>query len=108
MNTHSKVVHCTDHPHIVKIEGVCGGEAIIEDTRIAVWHVVNYYYTVGMSVEDILLDWDYLTPAQVFDALAYYHDHREEVDRARHQNAYEYWKEHYAHATSGPAPVASE
>jgi len=30
----------TAYPHIVKVEGVCGGEAIIEDTRIAVWHIV--------------------------------------------------------------------
>jgi uncharacterized protein (DUF433 family) len=79
----------TEHPHIVKIEGVCGGNAIIEGTRIAVWHIVEYYYKVGMTVEQILLDWDYLAPAQVFDALAYYHDHREEVDRAIWENSYE-------------------
>jgi len=88
----------TDHPHIVKIEGVCGGDAIIEGTRIAVWHIVEYYYKVGMSVEEILADWDYLTPAQVFDALAYYHDNREEIDRVRRENDYEYWQEQYAHA----------
>jgi len=93
-------VQRTEHPHIVKIEGVCGGEAIIEDTRIAVWHVVDFYYRVGLSVEEILLDWDALTPAQVFDALAYYHDHREEIDRLRWENSYEYWKEHYADAAA--------
>lgn len=88
----------TPYPHIVKVEGVCGGEAIIEDTRIAVWHVVGYYYKVGMSVEEILADWDYLTPAQVFSALAYYHDHKDEVDRAREKNSYDSWLEHHAHA----------
>jgi uncharacterized protein (DUF433 family) len=93
-------VQRTEHPHIVKIEGVCGGEAIIEGTRIAVWHVVDFYYRVGLSVEEILLDWDALTPAQVFDALAYYHDHREEIDRLRWKNSYEYWKEHQADAAA--------
>ena len=83
----------TTHPHIVKIPGVCGGEAIIEGTRIAVWHIVGYYYKVGMSVETILSDWDYLTPAQVFAALAYYHDNRLEIDRLIRENSYEYWKE---------------
>jgi uncharacterized protein (DUF433 family) len=83
----------TSYPHIVKVEGVCGGEAIIEDTRIAVWHVVGYYYKVGMAVEEILADWDYLTPAQVFSALAYYHDNKDEVDRARAKNSYEAWLE---------------
>lgn len=96
MSDQNRKVQRTEHPHIVKIEGVCGGEAIIEGTRIAVWHVVDYYYRVGLSVEEILLDWDALTPAQVFDALAYYHDHREEIDQLRWENSYEYWKEHHA------------
>jgi uncharacterized protein (DUF433 family) len=86
----------TSYPHIVKVGGVCGGEAIVEGTRIAVWHLVGYYYKTGMSVEEILAEWDYLTPAQVFSALAYYHDHREEIERVRQQNSYEYWQEHYA------------
>lgn len=46
-----------------------------------------------MSVEDILAEWDYLTPAQVFSALAYYHDNKEEIDRIREQNSYETWKQ---------------
>ena len=70
MGMHEKTVRRTPYPHIVKIEGVCGGEAIIEGTRIAVWHTVGYYYKVGMSIEEILAEWDYLTPAQVFSALA--------------------------------------
>lgn len=88
-----KPIKRTMHPHIVKTPGVCGGAAIIEGTRIAVWHIVGYYYKVGMSVEAILSDWDYLTPAQVFDALAYYHDNRQEIDRLLRENSYEYWKE---------------
>ena len=56
MSVHNKVVHYTPYPHIVKIEGICGGEAIIEGTRLAVWHIVNFYYEVGMSVEGILVD----------------------------------------------------
>jgi uncharacterized protein (DUF433 family) len=97
MGTHEKTVRRTPYPHIMKIDGVCGGEAIIEGTRIAVWHIVGYYYKVGMSIEEILAEWDYLTPAQVFSALAYYHDNKKEIDWVRHQNSYEYWQEHYAH-----------
>jgi uncharacterized protein (DUF433 family) len=98
MNTYNGKAHYTSYPHIVKVEGVCGGEAIIEGTRITVWHIIGYYYRAGLSVEKILADWDYLTPAQVFSALAYYHDNREEIDRVRRENSYEYWLEHYAHA----------
>jgi uncharacterized protein (DUF433 family) len=97
MEAQEKTIHRTPYPHIVKIEGVCGGEAIIEGTRIAVWHIVGYYYKVGMSIEEILTEWAYLTPAQVFSALAYYHDNQEEIDRVRQQNSYAYWQEHYAH-----------
>jgi len=98
--TVEKRVRRTPYPHIVKIDGVCGGEAIIEGTRIAVWHIVGYYYKVGMSVEEILAEWDYLTPAQVFSALAYYHDNKEEIDQVRQQNSYEYWQEHHVHAVA--------
>ena len=93
MSAKSKIVSPTPYPHIVKVEGTCGGQAIIEGTRIAVWHLVGYYYKVGMSVEDILAEWDYLKPAQVFSALAYYHDNKQEIDAIRAENSYEHWKQ---------------
>ena len=99
MSAKTKAVRKTAYPHIVKVDGVLGGEAIIEGTRIAVWHVVGYYYKVGMSVEDILAEWDYLKPAQLFSALAYYHDNRKEIDSVRDDNSYERWKqERLSHA----------
>jgi len=82
----------TEYPHIVRVEGVCGGEAIIEGTRLAVWHIVGYYYKVGMSVEEMLGEWTYLKPAQLFSALAYYHDHKSEIDELRRVNSYEQWQ----------------
>jgi uncharacterized protein (DUF433 family) len=88
----------TAYPHIVKVQDICGGEAIVDGTRVAVWHLVGYYYKVGMSVDEILADWDELSPSQVFSALAYYHDNKEEVDQARERNSYESWLERRAHA----------
>ena len=108
MSKNNRPIQRTPYPHIVKIDGVCGGQAIIEGTRIAVWHVVEYYYKLGMSVEEIVMEWNYLTPAQVFSALAYYHDNKETIDDVRQQNSYEYWKEHYAHATVQPSQAVSE
>ena len=94
-------VQATGYPHIVKVDGVLGGQPIIEGTRIAVWHIVGYYYKVGMSVEDILAEWDYLQPAQIFSALAYYHDNKEEIDAVREDNSYERWQqEQVAHAAA--------
>ena len=97
MKAKSRTVHKTEYSYIVKTDGVNGGAATIEGTRIAVWHVVGYYYELGMSVEAIVMDWDYLLPAQIFSALAYYHDHREEIDTLREENSYEYWLKHHAH-----------
>lgn len=90
----------TAYPHIVKVDGVCGGEATIKGTRIAVWHIVGYYYKMGMSVEEILAEWDYLTPAEVFSALAYYRDNREEIEKVRLKNSYESWLEQQKHAVA--------
>lgn len=86
----------TPYPHIVKVQGVCGDQAIVECTRIAVWHIADYYYRTGMSAEEILAEWEYLTPAKVFSALAYYHDNKEEIDRIRYENSYEHWLEQHA------------
>ncbi len=101
MKNKARVVQRTEYPHIVKVAGVLGGEAIIEGTRIAVWHIVGYYYKVGMSVEDILAEWDYLNPAAIFSALGYYHDHKDEIDRVRDENSYERWLDKYG--THAPA-----
>jgi len=88
----------TNYPHVVKIDGVSGAPAVIEETRMAVWHIVEYYYRVGMSVEEIVAEWNYLTPAKVFSALAYYDENREEIDEIRRQNSYERWLEQTSHA----------
>ena len=87
------------YPHIVKRPGVCGGEAVIEGTRITVSNIVGYYYKLGMSVEDIVTEWSYLTTAQVFSALAYYHDNKQEIEEIRYRNSLETWQqERYAQA----------
>ncbi len=101
MSAKNRAAHRTAYPHIVKIDGVLGGQAVIEGTRIAVWHIVGYYYKAGLSVEDILAEWNYLKPAQVFSALAYYHDNKEEIDAVREENSYERWQqEQLAHAAA--------
>jgi uncharacterized protein (DUF433 family) len=90
----------TPYPHIVETEGVCGGEPVINGTRIAVRHIVGYYYKAGMSAEEILAEWEYLTPAQVFAALAYYHDNQERIDDLREKNRWENARGNCNHAAA--------
>ena len=70
----------TEHPHITKKEGVCGGSPIIEGTRISVRHIA-VMYKAGESVEDILNAHSHLNAAQVHDAISYYLDHMEEIEQ---------------------------
>jgi uncharacterized protein (DUF433 family) len=33
----------TEHPHIVRIEGVCGGEPVVDGLRVTVRHVATLH-----------------------------------------------------------------
>jgi uncharacterized protein (DUF433 family) len=66
----------TEHPHIVRLEGVCGGEPVIDGLRVTVRHVVTLHRQ-GETVLEIAEALG-LTEAQVFHALSYFFDHRDE------------------------------
>ena len=67
----------TEHPHIVRREGVCGGEPIIDGLRVAVRHVAGLYLR-GETIREIGEALD-LTEAQVIHGLSYFFDHRDEI-----------------------------
>lgn len=67
----------TGHPHIVRIAGVCGGEPIIDGLRVAVRHVVILHQR-GEAIVDIAEALG-ITEAQVFHALSYFFDHRDDI-----------------------------
>ncbi|HET6203756.1 MAG TPA: DUF433 domain-containing protein [Planctomycetota bacterium] len=53
---------------------------LIRGTRVHVRAVVEYWKQ-GLSIEEILEALPHLRPAQVLDALSYYHDHRAAIER---------------------------
>jgi uncharacterized protein (DUF433 family) len=67
----------TDHPHIVRLAGVCSGEPIIDGLRVTVRHVVTLHRR-GETILD-MADALSITEAQVFHALSYFFDHRDEI-----------------------------
>lgn len=73
-----------EHPHIARDPKILGGEPIIRGLRVAVRHVVVAYLQ-GDSIEDLMKSFD-LNEAQVHDALSYYYDHRQEIERYIEQN----------------------
>lgn len=67
----------TEHPHIVRFDGVCGGEPLIDGLRVTVRHVVTLHRN-GETILEIAEALG-ITEAQVFHALSYFFDHREEI-----------------------------
>ncbi|MDP2166750.1 MAG: DUF433 domain-containing protein [Thermodesulfovibrionales bacterium] len=70
----------TEHLYIEKDSSKYEGRAVIRGTRIPVASIVNHYRS-GMSIEEILEGYPSITPAQLFDALSYYFDNKEEIDK---------------------------
>jgi uncharacterized protein (DUF433 family) len=70
----------TDSSYITRNPAVCSGQPVIAGTRTPVKSIVGYY-KMGMSVEEILEGLPHLSPAQVFAALSYYHDHQAEIEQ---------------------------
>jgi uncharacterized protein (DUF433 family) len=67
--------------HIVSDPDMCFGKPRIAGTRFAVKFVAGYYRFQGMSAEEIANDWD-VPLAAVHAALAYYYDHKDEIDQS--------------------------
>jgi uncharacterized protein (DUF433 family) len=67
----------TEHPHIVRLEGVCGGEPVIDGLRVTVRHVATLHRR-GETILEIAEALG-ITEAQVFHALSYFVDHRDEI-----------------------------
>ena len=71
----------TEHPHVVRIEGVHGGRPVIRGAGISVQAIVEQS-RLGRSPEQIVEDFDgALTLAQTYDALSYYYEHRGEIEQ---------------------------
>jgi uncharacterized protein (DUF433 family) len=70
---------------IEKTHGVCGGDARIAGTRIPVWQLVEAR-SLGASEAQLLSDYPNLRAEDLVSAWSYERSHREEIERAIHQN----------------------
>lgn len=70
---------------IERTPGVCGGEACIGKTRIAVWMLENARRQ-GVSDGELLQDYPELSAADLSATWAYVEDHPAEIERAIHAN----------------------
>ena len=75
----------TEHLYVVRDPSILGSEPIIKGTRTPVRAIVELW-RLGISPEEIQTQLPHLTLAQVFDALGYFSDHREEITYHIEQN----------------------
>ena len=71
----------TAYRYLVNLPGVCGGKTIIEGTRIGVHDVIGLLQN-GETFDSICSEHCFpnVTKAQVYECLAYYEDHKGEID----------------------------
>lgn len=67
--------------HIEITPGVAGGKPRIAGHRITVQNIVIWHERMGKSIDEICAEYD-LTLSDVYAALAYYFDHRDEIDHS--------------------------
>ena len=79
------MLHATENRYIVRNEEILGGEPIIKGTRTPVRAIVESWRQ-GVQPEDIPRIMPHLTLAQVFDALSYYSEHQQEINRLIEEN----------------------
>ncbi len=79
-NKRYPMIQTTEHPYIVTDDQILGGEPIVKDTRTPVRAIVEIW-RLGTHPEDIPNHLPHLSLGQVFDALSYYSDHQEEIQK---------------------------
>ncbi len=86
------------HPYVEKAQMVSGWRPVIKGTRIPVSIIVGYLRT-GETPESLATTViPHVSLAAIYDALSYYHDHKEEVEVEIAENTVEasqkYLREH--------------
>jgi uncharacterized protein (DUF433 family) len=85
----TRAVEKVMHPYLTSRKDYCGGHPVIKGTKFPVRSVVNYILRQGLSPEELVKEFPHLTLAQVYDALSYYYDHKDDIERELQENTEE-------------------
>jgi len=86
------------YPHIEKVNGEPARLERVPRVRVA--QMVMDHLSHGWSADEICRQYPHLTPAEVHSALAYYYDHRDEIEREIERD----WKMAEESATQSARP----
>jgi len=79
------------HPYIEEKQGVGRGRFIIKGTRTRVKNLVAYY-KLGYTPDELAREFPHLSLSKIYDALSFYHDHVEEIDKEIEEESEEHLK----------------
>jgi len=68
------------HPYVTSRKDIGAGSPIIAGTRTKIANIVAYY-KLGLSPEELARELPHLSLSQIHDALSFYYEHRQEIDR---------------------------
>ncbi len=68
------------HPYITFRDDIGGGKPIITGIRTRVANIIAYY-KLGYSPEELAREFPHLTLSKIYDALSYYYEHQNEIDK---------------------------
>ncbi|NLS94796.1 MAG: DUF433 domain-containing protein [Planctomycetaceae bacterium] len=71
--------------HIKRSAEICGGKPCLVGTRIRVWDIHVWHDLNGRTPQEIVVSFPQLSVADVHAALAYCHDHREDLEEQNRQ-----------------------
>lgn len=74
-------VRKTKHPYISIDPKISGGAPVIIGTRIKVMDIAIRYELMGFSPDKIIDEYPHLKLEQVHDALSYYYEHKDMLDK---------------------------
>ena len=82
-----------EHPYVTRHADLAHGAPVIAGTKFPVRSVVQYVLRQGMTPEELSEDFPQLSLPKIYDALSYYYDHREEMDKEMSENTKSVWRE---------------
>jgi uncharacterized protein (DUF433 family) len=84
---------------IARDADICGDRPRIAGTRITVGRIATLWKQ-GLTPEEIADNWGYVTLAQIYAALAYYHANRDAIEQALQQDEEDYDRLYAEHLIS--------
>ncbi len=70
-----------EHPYIITDAKISKSSPIIAGTRLRVLDIIIEYEYLGYTPDEIIRSHPHLTLSQVHDALSFYYENREEMDK---------------------------